>query len=72
MLDIPPAVVRAYHEAADQNGVPLDQRPHSIRWLRYDLVSAVISVVYPPSLSRWRHSVTTQSAASICSLNPRN
>lgn len=35
-----------------------------------DFISALISVVYPPSPIRWRHSVMIQSVPSISSLNP--
>lgn len=37
MLDIPPPIVRAYQSALDHNDVPVEQRPHYVRWLRFYL-----------------------------------
>ena len=37
MLNIPPAIARAYQEAAASGHVPVEQRAHYLRWLRYYL-----------------------------------
>jgi hypothetical protein len=37
MLDLPPSIVQANQEAATRDDVPVEQRPHYVRWLRYCL-----------------------------------
>jgi hypothetical protein len=37
MRDIPRPIVRAYQAALDRDNVPVEQRPHYVRWLRYYL-----------------------------------
>jgi len=37
MLNITPAIARAYQEAAASGLVPVEQRVHYLRWLRYYL-----------------------------------
>ena len=51
MLAIPSPVLQAYQAVLDRNGVPSEQRPHYLRWLRYYL-DFCAKYQYDPSVAQ--------------------